>query len=80
MIKANIIIQAPMIFDRLMVSPRIRIAKAAATITSRVEILQNKPHRLEPVKPTTDPRCSYLFQHPQAGKISEKKLNHLPFY
>jgi len=39
MITAKIIIQAPKIFERLIVSPRIRIAKAAATITSRVEII-----------------------------------------
>jgi len=39
MITADIIIQAPKIFARLIVSPRIRIAKAAATITSRVEII-----------------------------------------
>ena len=39
MTTADIIKQAPTIFDKLIVSPRMRIAKAAATITSSVEII-----------------------------------------
>ena len=33
------IIQAPMIFDILIVSPRIRMAKTAATTTSKVDTI-----------------------------------------
>jgi hypothetical protein len=58
MITAKIIIQAPKIFDRLIVSPRIRIAKAAATITSRVEIIAAFAGsiRLSPAKRHTIPK------------------------
>ena len=44
--------QAPKIFGRLIVSPRKRIAKAAVTITSSVEIIAvlAGPIRLSPAK------------------------------